>query len=384
LEPAFQSFSYGNGSVNTATDMEQKRVSMKNSVYMTWAKYQASARYNLANSGILGCDLNDLTITLEDVAVNGPNHEGYDPLKKAIAAKYGVSSDNVITAQGTSMANFLAMATIIERGDEVLIEQPAYEPMLAAAIYLGAEVKRFSRSFENGYAIDVDELRQLTTSKTRLIVMTSPHNPSGVAVGNDTIKQIGELAFSVGARVLVDEVYRDILFEDAESCVATLGNQFITTSSLTKSYGLSGLRCGWILCEPELAEKMRRMNDLFGAVGSVPSDTLSVAAFRQLDRLAARTRAMIEPNIKMVHQFLREHENLLECVVPPRSMTVFPRLKNHADSQPLHDQLRLLETSIVPGKFFEAPRHFRLGFAVKPEDVEVGLQNLSKVLRQLG
>ncbi|MDX2040023.1 MAG: pyridoxal phosphate-dependent aminotransferase [Acidobacteriota bacterium] len=357
---------------------------MKNSVYMTWAKHHAGARYNLANSGILGCDLNDLTITPEDVAVNGPNHHGFAPLKEAIAANYGVTAEQVVPAQGTSMANFLAMATVVERGDEVLIEQPTYEPMLAAAIYLGAEVKRFSRSFENGYAIDIDELRRLTTSKTKLIVITSPHNPSGVAVSNEAMKQIGQLANSVGARVLVDEVYRDILFEDAEACVATLGDQFLTTSSLTKSYGLSGLRCGWILCEPELAEKMRRMNDLFGAVGSVPSDTLSVAAFRQLDRLVARTRAMIEPSIKMVHSFLREHEDLLECVVPQRSMIVFPRLKHHADAQLLHDQLRRLETSIVPGKFFEAPQHFRLGFAVKPEDVEIGLQHLSKVLRQLG
>ncbi len=357
---------------------------MKNSVYMTWAKSHASARYNLANSGILGCDLSDLTISLEDVAVNGANHEGYAPLKEAIAAKYGVKPENVVPAQGTSMANFLAMATVVERGDEVLIEQPTYEPMLAAAIYLGAEVKRFSRSFENGYAIDIDELRRLTTSKTKLIVITSPHNPSGIAVSNEAMKQIGQLANSVGARVLVDEVYRDILFEDAEACVATLGDQFITTSSLTKSYGLSGLRCGWILCPPELAEKMRRMNDLFGAVGSVPSDTLSVAAFRQLEKLEARTRTMIEANTKLVHGFLREHEDLLECVVPPRSMIVFPRLKHHADAQALHDQLRQLDTSIVPGKFFESPQHFRLGFAVKPEDVEIGLRHLSKVLRQLG
>lgn len=357
---------------------------MKNSVYMTWAKHHASARYNLANSGILGCDLNDLAITLEDVAVNGANHEGYAPLKEAIAARYGVTADKVVPAQGTSMANFLAMATVVERGDEVLVEQPAYEPILAALEYLGAEIKRFSRSFENGFAIDVEELRRLTTSKTKLIVITSPHNPSGVAISNETLKQIGELARSTGARVLVDEVYRDILFEDAEPCAATLGDQFITTSSLTKSYGLSGLRCGWILCQPELAERMLRLNDLFGAVGSVPSDTLSVAAFGQLDRLAARTRAMIESNVKLVHGFLSEHSDLLECVVPPRSMIVFPRLKHLADAQPLHDQLRQLETSIVPGKFFESPRHFRLGFAVKPEDVEVGLQNLSKVLHQLG
>jgi len=357
---------------------------MKNSVYMTWAKHHASARYNLANSGILGCDLNDLTITFDDVAINGLNHEGYAPLKEVIAARYDVKPENVVPAQGTSMANFLAMATVIERGDEVLIEQPTYEPILAALGYVGAEVKRFSRRFENGYQIDLDELRQQVSARTRLIVITSPHNPSGVAITSDTMKQVGELAASVGARVLVDEVYRDILFEDAEPCVATFGDEFITTSSLTKSYGLSGLRCGWILCSPELAERIRRLNDLFGAVGSMPSDTLSVVAFRQLDRLAARTRTMIEPNIKLVHQFLCDHEDLLDCVVPQSSMIVFPRLKHHADAGPLHDQLRQFDTSIVPGKFFESPQHFRLGFAVKPEDVEIGLQHLSKVLRQLG
>lgn len=354
---------------------------MKNSVYMTWAKDHAAARYNLANSGILGCDLADLPLTMSDVALNGPNGEGYAPLKEAIATKYDVTPDNVVTSQGTSMANFLAMATIIERGDEVLIEQPAYDPLLSALGYLGAGIKRFARRFEDGYRIDSDELKRLITPRTRLIVITSPHNPSGVAVDQETIKQIGELALETGARVLVDEVYRDILFEDAPPVAATLGPQFITTSSLTKSYGLSGLRCGWILCEPKLAERMRRLDDLFGAVGSMPSDTLSVAAFRNLSLLEARTRAMIEPSTELVHQFLRENEDVLECVVPPRSMIVFPRLKKSDDSQRLHDLLRQFDTSIVPGKFFEAPRHFRLGFAVKTEDVAAGLQNLSKALR---
>ncbi|MCG3159318.1 MAG: Capreomycidine synthase [Acidobacteria bacterium] len=354
---------------------------MKNSVYMTWAKYHAAARYNLANSGILGCDVADLPLKMDDIQLNGLNHEGYAPLKEAIATKYDVTPDNVVTSQGTSMANFLAMATIIERGDEVLIEQPAYDPLLSALGYLGAGIKRFARRFEDGYRIDSDELKRLITPRTRLIVITSPHNPSGVAVDQETIKQIGELALETGARVLVDEVYRDILFEDAPPVAATLGPQFITTSSLTKSYGLSGLRCGWILCEPKLAERMRRLDDLFGAVGSMPSDTLSVAAFRNLSLLEARTRAMIEPSTELVHQFLRENEDVLECVVPPRSMIVFPRLKKSDDSQRLHDLLRQFDTSIVPGKFFEAPRHFRLGFAVKTEDVAAGLQNLSKALR---
>ncbi len=354
---------------------------MKNSVYITWAKSQAAARYNLANSGILGCDLNDLPITIEDVSINGRNEEGYGPLKEAIATKYGVSANQVVTEQGTSMANFLAMATVIERGDEVLVERPAYDPLLSALRYLGAEIKRFSRSFENGYRIDVDEAQGLITSRTRLIVITSPHNPSGITVDQSTLRRIGELAKDAGALVLVDEVYRDILFEDAPPVAASLGAQFITTSSLTKSYGLSGLRCGWILCEPELAGKMRRLNDLFGVVGSMPSDGLSLAAFRNLRLLEARTRGMIGPNMALVVEFLREHQDVLDCVVPPHSMIVFPRLKNDDDSEPLHDLLRRFDTSIVPGKYFEDPRHFRLGFAVKTEDVAIGLRNLSKALR---
>jgi hypothetical protein len=354
---------------------------MKHSVYMTWAKHTAAARRNLANSGILGCDLRELELSLDDVALNGPNHEGFAPLKEAIAARYGVTAEQVVTAQGTSMANFLAMATLLERGDEVLIEHPAYDPLLAAAAYLGADIQRFHRRFEDGYQLDLDELKRLLSPRTRLIVLTSPHNPSGVTVDAAALRQLAELAAGVGARLLIDEVYRDILFEDAPPSAVHLGPHVLATSSLTKSYGLSGLRCGWILCNPDLAKRMGRMNDLFGAVGSMPSDSLSVAAFRQLDRLLARTRAMIEPNTALVHQFLREHGDLLDCVTPPRSMIVFPRLRRHDDSQPLHDALRRLETSIVPGRFFEAPRHFRLGFAVKTEDVGIGLENLSRVLR---
>lgn len=354
---------------------------MKNSVYITWAKYHAAARYNLANSGLLGCDFNDLAIALDDIALNGPNGEGYAPLKEMIAAEYGTTADHVVTAQGTSMANYLAMATVIERGDEVLIEHPAYDPLLSAAEYLGAEVKRFHRKAENGFQVDVEELKSLLSPRTRLIVLTSPHNPSGVVVEPGILEQIAEITEAAGVSVLLDEVYRDILFEDAPPSAAHLGPQFMATSSLTKSYGLSGLRCGWILCQPEIAERMRRLNDLFSGVGSMPSDGLATAAFRQIETLRNRARSLMEPNNALVIQFLKDHEDVLECVVPPRSMVVFPRLKSGSDSQSLHDLLRQSETSIVPGRFFEEPQHFRLGFAVKTEDVEIGLTNLSKALR---
>jgi aspartate/methionine/tyrosine aminotransferase len=356
---------------------------MKQSHYITWAKHHAAAKYNLANSGILGCGLTDLAITLQDVMLNGPNSEGFAPLKAAIARRYGVSDESVVLAQGTSMANFLAMATVLERGDEVLIEQPAYDPFLGAAAYLGADVKRFVRRFENSYQLDLDELKTLISARTKLIVLTNPHNPTGVTLNAETLTQVGDLAAAVGASVLVDEVYRDILFEDAEPVAVHLGDQFLTTSSLTKAYGLSGLRCGWILCEPQLAERMWQMNDLFGSYGSMPSESLALAAFRQLDQLLERTRAIIEPNQFLVRNFLAAHEDFLDCVVPKHSMIAFPRLKHFDDTQTLHDILRRSGTSIVPGKFFEDARHFRLGFAIDPADVEVGLGHLSQALSEL-
>jgi aspartate/methionine/tyrosine aminotransferase len=356
----------------------------RGSVYMRWAKDHAVARYNLANSGMLGCSTEDLVLEPGDVQVNGANRDGYPPLLEAIAGRYGVAPGQVVTAPGTSGANFLAFAALLEAGDEVLVERPTYEPLLAALGFLGARVRRFERCFENGYHLDLDEIRSQLAGRVRLVVLANPHNPSGVLLPPEEVGELARLAGDAGAHLLVDEVYRDIWFDEAPPSHVHLAPNVLATSSLTKSYGLSGLRCGWILCAPDVARRLRLARDPMQAVDSVPSDTLAAAAFRQLPRLAERSRAILDPNIAQVRAFLEAHREWLDCVVPPRSMTVFPRLRKEADSEPLHDWLRGRETSIVPGKFFESPRHFRLGFAVTPEDVARGLENLAEGLRRLG
>jgi aspartate/methionine/tyrosine aminotransferase len=263
------------------------------------------------------------------------------------------------------------------------VEQPTYEPILAALRFLGARVRRFGRPFKNGWRVDLDNVYHALNEKVRLVVLTSPHNPSGVLIDPEEVAEVGRLAAAWGSLVLVDEVYRDLWFDEAPPSHVHLGPNFLATGSLTKSYGLSGLRCGWVLCPTvEIADRLRRANDCMGAVGPVPSDSLAVAAIRQLPQLAARSRAILDPNIELVHKFLAEHMAYLECVVPRRSMVVFPRLRKEDDSEPLHDWLRKRETSIVPGKFFEDPQHFRLGFAVQPEDVEQGLEHLSQGLKR--
>jgi aspartate/methionine/tyrosine aminotransferase len=361
---------------------------VRGSVYMHWAKQHAAARYNLANSGLLGCEAADLEPAPSEIPLNGPNGSGFQPLLEAIAERYGAAPEQVVQAGGTSGANFLAFATLVEPGDEVLVEQPTYEPLLAALTWLGARPRRFQRRFEDGYGLDPDAVRAQLDAATaaggrvRLVVLTNPHNPSGALAPAAAVAEIGRLAERAGALVLVDEVYKDLWGAEAPPSHLGLGPNLLATASLTKCYGLSGLRCGWVLAPAALAERMRRVFDFMAANRSMPSDALALAAFRQLPRLAARANSIVDPNRQLVRDFLAEHGDWLEAVLPEHSMMVFPRLLREDDSQPLHDRLRRRETSIVPGRFFEAPRHFRLGFAVRTDDVAAGLRHLSQALRE--
>src|SRR5205807_8236544 len=190
-------------------------------------------------------------LKLSDLALHGDNAYGYRPLVEALAQHRHVSPDNVVTVSGgTSMANHLAMAALVDHGDDVLIEEPTYDPLLAVAEYLGANIKRFPRKFEDGFNVDIDGLEKQITPGTRLIVLTNLHNPSSALVDDATLRKIGALARNVGARVLVDEVYLEAMFENAPVSAISIDPEFVVTSSLTKGYGLSGLRCGWIFAEP--------------------------------------------------------------------------------------------------------------------------------------
>ncbi|HBL25498.1 MAG TPA: aminotransferase [Acidobacteria bacterium] len=359
---------------------------MKGSVYMRWAKEHAAARYNLANSGLLACGPEDLDFTAEDVVLNGLPPDGWPPLLGAIGSRYGVAPEQVVPAAGTSGANFLAFVALLEPGDEVLVESPTYEPLLAALQAVGARIRRFVRREEDGWRLDPDGLREaFAGGRVRLVVLTNPHNPTGVLLDRAEMAEITRLAERAGAFVLVDEVYRDIWWEEAPPSHVHLGPHVLATSSLTKSHGLSGLRCGWVLCgTPELADRLRRARDFMEAVGSMPSDGLALAAFRQLGRLEARARALLVPNQRLIRTFLEEQADWLEGVLPARALMVFPRLRQEEDAQALHDWLRGRETSIVPGHFFEHPGHFRLGFAVRTADVEAGLGHLAEGLRRGG
>ena len=352
----------------------------KHSDYMHWSKTQSRARFNLATSGVAPFPLRELPVKLEELEINGDDSYGYLPLQQAIAQRYRVDPGCVVESEGTSMANHLAMASIIEPGDEVLIEHPAYGPILDVADYLQANVKRFRRAEENGWAIDPADVRGCVTPKTRLIVITNLHNPTSALTPESVLREMGDIARSVGAIVLVDEVYLDAVYEETPRTAFHLGPEFIVTSSLTKAYGVSGLRCGWILAQPDLGRKMRRLNDLYGATPVHPGELLSVVAFRNLSLLRERARRIVDADRKLLRDFLAEH-SAISAARTQWGTTSFVRLPNK-DADVFLERLRSeFDTSAVPGRFFEMPDHFRIGMGMNTEMFVEGLNRIGRALK---
>jgi aspartate/methionine/tyrosine aminotransferase len=353
------------------------------SPYMEFAKLRSGAKYNLATSGIMSYPLAGLPVRIEDLEINGPTVYGYAPLQERLARYTGAPPECIFAAAGTSFANHMAMAACFNPGDEVLIEHPTYELLESTAVYLGAKIRHFERRLEDGFRIDPAEVERQMSPLTKLIVVTNLHNPTGNYADEETVRAVGDIAKSRGARVLVDEVYLETFYGKRPRPAFLMGEQFLVTSSLTKAFGLSGLRCGWVLAGAELVDRMWRINDLYAATPAHPAELISVIALDHLDRVAARAKKLLAENRRSLGDFLDSRTDL-DFYRPEQGTIVFPRLRS-GNVEQFVDLLRdKYETSVVPGVYFDMPQHFRIGIGGDPEMTRVGLERLGEALDEHG
>ncbi|MCR4373358.1 MAG: aminotransferase class I/II-fold pyridoxal phosphate-dependent enzyme [Acidobacteria bacterium] len=356
--------------------------------YMLWAKTREAAEIDLAGSNLLSCTLADLPGAADALQLTAPNDNGYAPLVESIAAHCGVAADRVVTATGCSGANFLAIAALVGAGDEVLVEQPGYDPLVGACTLLGARVRRIARPFSQRFQFDLDAVRAAVTPATRLIIVTSPHNPSGVSLDAAVLRALARIAEDARAHLLVDEVYRDAANLGAgdaapTASATTLDGPVIVTNSLTKSYGLNGLRCGWAVAPAAVAARMRRVRDLVDAVGSAPSDRLSALAFQHLPLLAARTTRLVTANLALARTFAAAQPGLL-LAEPPRATVIFPQVSGLSDTSALVADIAARHgVAVAPGHFFDAPAHMRISLAGQTGKLAEGLRRLGRALRPI-
>jgi hypothetical protein len=349
--------------------------------YLLWAKRRPHPAHDLGRSAVVACTLADLPGAREALELTGRNDDGWEPLVERVAARYGVRPDQVATATGTSGANFLVCAALLRPGDDVLVERPAYDPLLAVPVMLGANPIRFERRFEDGFRLDLDRVAAALTPRTRLIVVTNPHNPTGVLSPAGDLRALGELAERHGCYVLADEIYLDAVPGAALAAAATLSPRIITTASLTKAYGLAGLRCGWALADTTACEEIRRARDLVDGTGSVLTERAAAIAFEALPALAARARSILAPNFERFAGFMAD-QPALEWVAPPGGTVAFPRLRATVSADAFAGRLlRDFETAVVPGRYFEAPAHFRVALGIPGDVLARGLDAIGRALQ---
>jgi aspartate/methionine/tyrosine aminotransferase len=349
------------------------------SVYLEWSKAHGKVKYNLASSGVVPCDVKLLSPSRADFTMVADNEYGWQPLLDRIAKRYGVSADHVVLAHGTSMANHLACAALLDPGDEVLLEIPVYDPLRVVPEYLQCKVRQFERSAESGYRLDID-LIERTITRTKLVIISNLHNPTGALTTRAELERLAAVAEAYDFRVLVDEVYLEWLYgvSDEPRSAINLSPRFVTTRSLTKVFGLAALRAGWILAEPALATRMKRLNGLFTASMSHPAERLAARALEYAAQLLESQRKRVDANRKLATEFV-EGQPKLSWVRPEAGTVGWVRLSD-GSVETLVDRLLEQDTLVAPGQFFGVKDHFRIGFGMDTAVLEEGLRRLGLAL----
>jgi aspartate/methionine/tyrosine aminotransferase len=353
----------------------------KESPYLTWVKQLPTAEINLGGSAVPSCAAALLGPLESEPPLNERNDYGWPPLVARIAARYSVGEASVVVAAGTSMANHLAMATILERGDHVLVERPGYDPLERVPVLWGAHVDHVARVADRGYRFDVDAIRAAVTPRTRLVVLSDLHNPTGARLDVGDFRALTALAESRGFYVIVDEVYGEWLREEGVPSTIHVSPHVIVTSSLTKVWGLGGLRVGWVLADPALAERMRHLAGLFDNIIAHPSERLAVRALERSAMIIGPHKRLVAHNRALLKRWI-ENTPDVTWAPPTAGATAFVNL-GLGDVWRFADTLaRKHGTRVVPGHFFGAPEYVRIGLGVDSALLEHGLTRIGEELQK--
>lgn len=354
--------------------------------YLDWAiERYGQSRFDLASSGMPTLRAEDFG-TVEELLSAVTAARPAARMTTAVASRFGVDPSRVIPTVGTTHGNFCVYAALLSAGDDVLVETPCYEPLVRVAEGLGARVVHFERPLDEGARLEPAAVARAMTPKTKLVVVTNLHNPTGAYADDATIGAVAEIAREAGATLLVDEVYRDLVdYQEGRGRTAFhLADNVVVTSSLTKVYGLGWARAGWVLARPDVARRvfgvvLHTVGDVSAALSHVGA--LAVERIGRLHAIASERRAHDDQRLAQVVAFVRRHPHL-SFHPHPGSIFGFVRDRRGADLQPVIERAVTDEQVIVaPGSFFGAPSGFRVRYGALAEaTLTEGLVHLERAL----
>jgi aspartate/methionine/tyrosine aminotransferase len=337
---------------------------------------------NLAESSFRDQRLRDLgvEVDVDELLLAYGDHLGDPDLRRAIAAHAAVDPDEVIVTPGAAAALFLTSTSLLEPGDHAVVLRTNYATNLETPRLIAADVDPLDLRPEHGFVLDVDRLAARLRPDTKVVSLTYPHNPTGTMIDADTLHAVVDLVEANGSRLVLDETYGDMAYGDRLPCAAALSPSAVSVSSLSKTYGLPGLRIGWLICrDPALRETLLAAKEQVLICGATLDEAIAARVLEARERLLPPIRSTIADHLAIVRDWIAGDDRF-DWVQPQGGVVGFPWLADGVDVERFYAVLNGdLATYVGPGHWFEQDRRFfRLGFGWPTADeLRRGLANLS-------
>lgn len=347
-------------------------------------------KYNLTESSYSDLKVSDLNlkINFQDVLLCYGDHLGKLELRQLLAKQIGVDANDILITPGAAAALFIIHTTLLKPNDRLVVEFPNYGTNLETPKAIGANVDKLNITFENGFRPTLEQFESALKTKAKLVSMTVPHNPTGTVVSEKELRAIVELTKKAGSYLLVDETYADMNFDSPLPVAATLGSHVMSISSLSKTYGLPGIRIGWIVCkDKKLMEKFLAAKEQIMICGSVLDEEVAYHFLKQRDHHLQNIKKSILEKRGILMDWYK-NQSYMEMVTPKAGVVAFPRIKS-TDPQVIENFYKILNndfgTWVGPGHWFGFDkRYMRVGYGwPTPLELSAGLNCLTQTLKRL-
>ena len=352
-------------------------------------QYEHDIEFNLAASTGPSWTVNDILALADDETRHRfLNHKlvysrpaGADSLREAIAEMQNVPVEAVQIVTGASEALVALMWLAAEAGANVIIPLPGFTTFSALPESLGLETRFYRVHRDNGFRIDVDEIKRLADSKTKLILINSPHNPTGATIADDEMEALHDFTAERGIQLVSDEVYHPIYHGRQTKSAARLPHA-TGISDLSKAFSIAGVRTGWMIeHDTRRRQQYWTARAYFSVCNSSTGEILSEIAIRKRDVVLGKTQEAANRNLKLLESFMADHPDVLGWIPPQGGMTAFPWLVSGENARPFCQAAAKRGILLAPGDCFDAPSHFRLGFAAAGENFSRGLERFGQFVK---